>query len=189
MKSEIRILGIDDMPFSFADKTVDIIGAVMRGNHYLEGVLSTTITVDGTDASQAIADMVQQSRHRCQLRVIMIDGGALGGFNVVDGEYIFQATGVPVMTVTANQPDPQALVSALQQHFDDWEGRWETLQKGELYTVVLQYPLYIKPFGVSLEEAREILQVSIVRGAIPEPIRVAHLIATGIKTGESYGKQ
>ncbi|MDD5779140.1 MAG: DUF99 family protein [Candidatus Thermoplasmatota archaeon] len=42
---------------------------------------------------------------------------------------------------------------------------------------------------MSIEEATEILKISIVRGAIPEPIRVAHLIATGIKTGESYGKQ
>ncbi|MDD3492192.1 MAG: DUF99 family protein [Candidatus Thermoplasmatota archaeon] len=189
MKPEIRILGIDDLPFSFAHKTVDIIGAVMRGNHYLEGVLRSTITVDGTDASRAIADMVRRSRHCCQLRAIMIDGGALGGFNVVDGEYIFQVTGVPVMTVTANQPDPRALVSALQRHFDDWETRWEVLQKGEMHVVALEYPLYVKPFGVSIQEATEILKISIVRGAIPEPIRVAHLIATGIKTDESCGKQ
>jgi len=50
MKKEIRILGIDDMPFSFGDKKVDVVGVVMRGGIYLEGVLKTTIDVDGRDA-------------------------------------------------------------------------------------------------------------------------------------------
>ena len=176
------------MPFSFNQETVDVIGVVMRGNHYLEGVLRTTITVDGTDASRAITDMVRQSRHHRQLRAIMIDGGALGGFNVVDGQYLFQHTEIPVMTVTANQPNPQALLRALQQHFDDWKARWALLEKGELHTVPLMYPLYVKSFGLSKEETRDILKVSIVRGATPEPIRTAHLIATGIKTDTSSGQ-
>ncbi len=48
--------------------------------------------------------------------------------------------------------------------------------------------MYIKCTGVSLEEAKEIINISTIRGVIPEPIRVAHLIASGITRGESYGK-
>ncbi|RLF35484.1 MAG: hypothetical protein DRM99_04525, partial [Thermoplasmata archaeon] len=33
-----------------------------------------------------------------------------------------------------------------------------------------------------------IIKLSTIRGVIPEPIRVAHLIASGITRGESYGK-
>jgi len=32
MKKKVHILGIDDMPFSFGDKKVDIVGVIMRGN-------------------------------------------------------------------------------------------------------------------------------------------------------------
>jgi endonuclease V-like protein UPF0215 family len=186
MKSEIRIVGIDDMPFSFDDAVTGIIGVVMRGGHYVEGVLRGSIKIDGADASHSITHMVSQSKYSDQLRVIMIDGGALGGFNVVDGECIFEATAIPVMTVTPNQPDSEALKSALKQHFEDWESRWSILQKGTIYEVVLDYTLYVKPFGLSIEEAKQIIKLTIVRGAIPEPLRLAHIIATGIKSDENY---
>ena len=51
MKKQIRILGIDDSPFSFNDKYSTVIGAIMRGGEYLECVLSRQISVDGTDAT------------------------------------------------------------------------------------------------------------------------------------------
>ena len=51
MKREIHILGIDDMPFSFGDRDTDIVGVVMRGNSYVEGILRSTVTVDGMDAT------------------------------------------------------------------------------------------------------------------------------------------
>lgn len=189
MKREIRILGVDDMPFTFDDERVGVVGVVMRGNHYIEGLLRTDIAVDGMDATERLAGLISSSKHAGQLRAVMVDGGALGGFNVVDGQQLRAATDIPVMTITANKPKEEALIAALQQHFDDWEGRWSILQKGELHRVPSRYPLYIKPFGLSLKEATEIIKLSLLRGALPEPLRVAHLVATGIKTGESYGRR
>ena len=189
MKREIRILGIDDMPFTFEDERVGVVGVVMRGNHYIEGVLHTDIAVDGIDATEQLISLISSSKHAGQLRAVMTDGGALGGFNVVDGEQVHEATGIPVMTVTANQPNEEALIAALKQHFDDWQDRWRIMQKGVLHRVPLQYPLYVKPFGLTLDEATEVIRLSLLRGALPEPLRVAHLIATGIKTGESYGRR
>ncbi|MEA2054886.1 MAG: DUF99 family protein [Candidatus Thermoplasmatota archaeon] len=188
MKKEIRILGIDDMPFSFDDEVVDVIGVVMRGNHYIEGVLRTTIEVDGMNSTPSLTKLINNTRHSKQLKVVMVDGGALGGFNVVDIEKINEGTGVPIMTVTRNEPDEEKIKEALKKHFDDWEERWKILNKGEIKKLELNYPLYVKYSGIQPGEVREVVRLSIVRGAIPEPIRIAHLIATGIKTGESYGK-
>jgi len=42
--------------------------------------------------------------------------------------------------------------------------------------------------GISLAEAKEIITLATIRGVIPEPLRVAHIIASGISRGESYGK-
>ena len=184
MKSEIRIVGIDDMPFSFDDAVTGIIGVVMRGGHYVEGIIRGNIKVDGADASDNIAAMVSRSKYSDQLRAIMIDGGALGGFNIVDGKYIFETTDIPVMTVTTNQPNPEALKSALKQHFKDWKSRWSILHQGTLHEVRFNYTLYVKPFGITIEEAKQIIKLTIIRGAIPEPLRLAHLIATGIKNDE-----
>ncbi len=188
MKKEIRVLGIDDMPFSFSEETVDIVGVVMRGGVYLEGVLKATITVDGDDATEAIISMVERTRHRKQLKVIMIDGAALGGFNIVDCSLVHESTKIPVITVTRNKPDMESIKGALQKHFSDWERRWNILKRTGMEQVALKYPIYAASWGLTTEEMKDIIKLSIVRGAIPEPLRVAHLIATGIKTGESHGR-
>lgn len=188
MKKEIRILGIDDMPFSFEDKYVDIVGVIMRGNSYIEGIVKATIEVDGKDATSVIISLIKNTKHKGQLKVIMIDGIALGGFNVVDGEKIYEETEIPVLTITRNKPQGDKIKEALKKHFGDWKERWNIINKGKTEELPGEHNLYIKRFGITLEEAKEVIKISIVRGAIPEPLRIAHLIATGIKTGESYGR-
>jgi len=189
MKRQIRILGIDDAPFTFHEKYATVIGVVMRGGEYLECVLRNQVTIDGTDATIICKQMIQNSRHRRQLKAVMIDGACLGGFNVVDIDELSESTQLPVITVTRDKPDRKKIKHALQKNFKDWKKRWILLQKGPLHMVPTQHnPMYIKCTGVSLEDAKEIINISTIRGVIPEPIRVAHLIASGITRGESYGK-
>ena len=189
MKQQIRILGIDDAPFNFNEKYSTIIGVVMRGGEYLECVLRSQVTIDGTEATMICKQMILNSRYRQQLKVIMIDGACLGGFNVVDIDELSGLTNLPVMTITRNKPDQEKIKLALQKNFKDWKDRWSLLQKGKLHKITTQHnPIYIKYTGLLLEEAKEIINISTIRGVIPEPIRVAHLIASGIARGESYGK-
>ncbi len=49
-------------------------------------------------------------------------------------------------------------------------------------------PVYLQHCGIELEDAREIVRMSSTHSNIPEPLRAAHLIATGIVCGESTGK-
>jgi len=189
MKRQIRILGIDDAPFTFREKYSTVIGVVMRGGEYLECVLRSQVTIDGTEATVMCTQMIQNSRHRRQLKAVMVDGACLGGFNVVDIHELFESTNLPVITITRDKPDFSKIKRALQKNFKDWKDRWTILQRGELKTITTEHnPIYIKYTGLSLEEAKEIINISTIRGVIPEPIRVAHLIASGITRGESYGK-
>jgi endonuclease V-like protein UPF0215 family len=189
MKQQIRILGIDDAPFNFNEKYSTIIGVVMRGGEYLECVLRSQVIIDGTEATMVCKQMILNSRHRQQLKVIMLDGACLGGFNVVDIVELSESTNLPVITITRDKPDQQKIKHALQKNFKDWKDRWSLLQKGKLRKIDTQHnPIYIKYIGLLLEEAKEIINISTIRGVIPEPIRVAHLIASGITRGESYGK-
>ena len=48
--------------------------------------------------------------------------------------------------------------------------------------------VYIQRKGITLGKAKQILKLTCTRSLIPEPIRVAHLIAGGVVTGESKGK-
>ncbi|HEC89849.1 MAG: hypothetical protein DRN12_00110 [Thermoplasmata archaeon] len=189
MKVEIRLLGIDDAPFSFREDKTLVVGVIMRGGAYIEGVLRRDISIDGLDSTEACIDMVLTTRHRKQLRAMLLDGVSLGGFNIVDIEKVFNETEVPVITVTRDKPDFDKIKSALKKHFSDWEKRFDMISKGSLHVIKTSYnPIYVKCAGILISEAKEIIKISTIRGVIPEPIRVAHLIASGIKRGESYGK-
>ncbi|MEK6868965.1 MAG: DUF99 family protein, partial [Nanoarchaeota archaeon] len=48
--------------------------------------------------------------------------------------------------------------------------------------------IFIQLTGLSIEKAKEILKITCTRSLIPEPIRISHLIASGITDGESRGK-
>ena len=189
MKDEIRVLGVDDSPFTFNDKHSTVIGVVMRGSSYIECVLSDTVSVDGDDATAVCINMVNNTRHKKQLKAILIDGVALGGFNIVDIDKLHKSTTIPIITITRDKPDFEKIQIALKKNFEDWKKRLDIIKKGALHRVkTFHNPIFIKCVGVTIDEAKEIIKISTIRGVVPEPIRVAHLIASGIKRGESYGK-
>ena len=188
IKQEIRILGIDDSPFpSHTTDDVMLVGTIFRAGNWLDGVLSTYIRGDGTDATKKIVSMVQNSRNLGQLGVIMLDGITFGGFNLVNIREIFEATKVPVIVVMRKIPNFEGIKKALK-NFQNWENRWENVvEAGKVYKVDNPEPIYIQINGIEIEDAVEIVKLSTTRSAIPEPLRVAHIIAAGIIKGESKG--
>ena len=189
MKPQIRILGIDDSPFKFGDKKTIVIGVVMRIPSYIEAVLRTEVEVDGDDACDKLAEMINSSRYKEQLKLVMLDGVALGGFNIVDIKELNEKIGLPIVTITREKPNFEAMERALKEHFEDWQNRLEIIKKGELVVIETKHkPIFVKFVGMDFEDVKNIIKLSTVRGALPEAIRVAHLIASGVAVGESYGR-
>ncbi|MCK4443731.1 MAG: DUF99 family protein [Thermoplasmata archaeon] len=189
MKPHPRVLGIDDSAFSFEEDEVVVVGAVVRIPNYLEGVLKTTVEVDGTDATERLVEMIGGSRYVKNLALILIDGIALGGFNVIDIEVLHSELGIPVATVTRDEPDLESMETALKAKFSDWEKRYDLIVRTELNRVETEHkPVYVQVIGEELENVKNLIAKSTVLGALPEPVRMAHLIATAIKTGESHGR-
>lgn len=92
VKDEIRVLGVS------AGGTVDgfmIIGVVFRGNKELDGVVSARCR---SGLEETIASMLGESKHRGQVRVILLDEKMLP-FNV-DVHSLWEKTGKPVIMVT-----------------------------------------------------------------------------------------
>ncbi|AEG19287.1 endonuclease dU [Methanobacterium paludis] len=188
IKQEIRILGIDDAPFTpHTQGPVMVVGTVFRAGVWLDGVLRTYIQGDGTDSTEKITDMVNGSRHKDQLGVIMLDGITFGGFNVANIHQIFHETGIPVIVIMRKQPNFDRIKKALKK-FGDWEKRWNNvIDAGNVHKVENNEPVYIQTCGIGVDDAEEIVRLSATRSAIPEPIRAAHIIAAGVTTGESKG--
>ncbi|MDI6807310.1 MAG: DUF99 family protein [Candidatus Aenigmarchaeota archaeon] len=189
LKNEIRILGFDDAAFLPRSKDlVPVIGLIYRGGKFPDGALRTDVKVDGKDASEKIIKLINSSRHKQQLRVIMFDGITLAGFNVVDIKKIYEKTGLPVIVINRKLPNLERVRKALMR-FDDFEQRWRYIQNAGKLKVceVRGGKVYYQAIGLSDEETEEIINLSSTRSYIPEPLRVAHLIATAVVRGESYG--
>ncbi|TDA31414.1 MAG: hypothetical protein DSO03_04915, partial [Hadesarchaea archaeon] len=113
-------------------------------------------------------------------------GITVAGFNVLDIREIFERTGLPVVVVTRKKPDLKKVERALK-NLPEWRERWRRMKRaGRIYRVGIGVGrIYMQFCGIKREDAEEILNRTITHGLIPEPLRVAHLIATGIARGES----
>ena len=187
IKREARILGIDDAPFSRQDKKVLIVAVIYRGGSYIDGLLSFYIENDGKDATDKIIKAVNKTKHKQQLQYMMLDGITLAGFNVIDINKIYRKTKLPVIVTMRKFPEMRKFLKALSK-LD--KSRVKLIKKaGKIKKVkIKENNLYIQTAGISVQEAKKLLQISCTHSAIPEPLRVAHLIASGIIYGESKGK-
>lgn len=189
VSSEPVVVGFDDGPFTWQDRKVPVVGVVMRGATYVEGVLRAEVTVDGTDATDTLLATLGATRHRGYVQAVLLDGIALGGFNVVDAARLHEALGIPVVTLSRGVPDRDAMRAALAAHVPDWEPRWRLIEASWPTTMrtadgVLAY----RAWGIGERELGQLLLRTTVRGLIPEPVRVAHMIAGAIGKGESKGR-
>jgi hypothetical protein len=127
--------------------------------------------------------MIEKCKFKPQLQAILLDGIALGGFNIVDINELNKKTKLPVIVVIRKYPD-----------FDEIKKALKKIGKIEKYKLIEKAgkvekigKIYVQIAGISLRDAEEILKICCTRSLLPEPIRVAHLIGAGIVKGESKG--
>jgi uncharacterized protein len=182
IKPEIRVLGIDDGRFVPHTKgSVLVVGIVFRGGYSVEGVMSTRVAIDGLDATEKLASMINSSPHRRQLRLVMLNGITFGGFNIVDLKSLHSATRIPMIAVTNNQPDLEGIYSALENLPNCELRRRLVLEAGPIHEVTNHgVKVYVELAGITLEDAKKIIALTSTRSCLPEPLRVAHIVASNI---------
>lgn len=143
VKKEIRILGLD------ACSKTRIVGAVMRGGLYLDGVLS--FPWSPTERVQWLASEIVRNQYFPELRSIMIHDLK----NRLDAREVEGASHLPVIEVTVKRPTSR-------ESYHLFQGT-----RGSLW-VKTKLP-------VQVMEA--ILRVTWTTGHLPEPARVSHLLS------------
>lgn len=185
VKDEIRVLGIDDSPFerfSKGKKTL-VIGTLFRGGKWIDGILSTKVNIDGNDSTSKLVEMINNCKFKPQLQCIFLDGIALGGFNIIDIEKLNKKTGIPVIVVIRKMPGIKKIKEVLIRIGS--KNKIKLIDKAGKPIKIGK--IYVQFKGIRAEEVNDILRITSTRSLIPEPIRVAHLIAQGIYLGESKG--
>lgn len=181
-----HIVGFDDFPFARAHRgDVSIVGAVFSDCR-LEGVLSGKVRRDGANSTEVLARLVGESKFADHLQLVMLQGIALAGFNVVDVPRLHAALGIPVLVVARHAPRQGAMRRALLERIPGGARKWALIERlGPMEPLA---GVHIQRMGLARDEAAKVLHATSLNGRIPDPLRTAHLIAGGIATGESSGR-
>jgi endonuclease V-like protein UPF0215 family len=183
-KPHPRVFAFDDAPFTFESPRTAVVGLIVSLPSYIEGVVRGEVEVDGTDATRVLRELIAGSGAAEATQAVLLDGISFGGFNVVDLDELHSATGLPVITVTRRKPDLDAMEAALRQHFPEKTEALRLLRAHPLFRFPQDpQPLWLSAVGATQGEAIQLLRKSLVRGSFPEPLRLAHLVASVIPPG------
>jgi endonuclease V-like protein UPF0215 family len=178
-----HVIGFDDAPFSRNHRgDVLVVGTVFSGLR-LEGILSGKVRRDGANSTRTLIQLVGKSRFAPQVQLILLQGIAFAGFNVIDIQGLRANLRVPVVAVSRKQPDLNAIRQALLSKVPGGKRKWALIER--LGTMERVGNIYVQHAGITLTEVKELIQQLAVNSALPEPLRMAHLIAGGIILGES----
>ncbi|UQA54614.1 DUF99 family protein [Polyangium aurulentum] len=178
-----HVIGIDDAPFPPTHRgDVPIIGTAFSGLR-LEGILRAKVRRDGTDSTRAIAQMVSSSRFAPHTRLVVLEGISLAGFNVVDLHALHATLGMAVLVVVKRMPDIDAVRRALLERVRGGARKWALIEKaGPMEPLG---GLFVQRAGIEPAEALDVIRTLAVHGRLPEPVRVAHLVASVLAVGSA----
>jgi len=182
-KPGLRVLGIAESYRGRHDAGAvsRLAGVVMRRDLRIDGFGTDEVKVGGTDATEAVVRLVE-TIGRDDVRLVMLSGAVIAWFNVIDAGAVAAKTGCAVVSVTY-EPSP-GLEEAIGRHFPGDAARLEAYGRlGERAPAVLSTgsTVYLRPFGLSLAEAAALVDAFTLDGGVPEPLRVARLIARGLR--------
>jgi endonuclease V-like protein UPF0215 family len=159
-----HLLGVDDGPFEkHRSRDVPVAAVLMEGHDLVEGIALSRFPVDGEDATGFLSSWIRGLRFHASLQGIVLGGISIAGLGIVDVAGLAQSVEVPVLVV--NRRDParsrlqEALVAARLTSRADLVARSEAL----------------------VEASRH-------KADLPEPLRLAHLVAAAVGRGQSRGR-
>jgi uncharacterized protein len=177
-------VGIEDGPFlprRLGGSRAPLVVVKLDGPHMTK-VRAGWIRVDGLDGTdRALKLLSSLSVMDCP---VLLAGVTFGGFNLIDPRRLHKRFKTPTIVVVGSRPDNRAVKRALVRHFSDWRERWGIISSlgplRRVRTVARENPLFYEPFGCSSSVARKILTSAAMVSRIPEPLRVAGLVARGL---------
>jgi endonuclease V-like protein UPF0215 family len=210
--SSMNVIGFDDGPFPREHRGRVLLVGVVCSRTRVDGIVSGHIQRDGTNSTRRIIELVQESQFSSHVQAILLQGIAVGGFNVVDIQGLSEELGIGVLVVTRRHPNMAAVRRALFS--DSPPGRppvrgaarkWQLIQDagalellGPSRRALRRHAatgqtadgqrLWIQRAGLTMDQARDIVLATTLHGNVPEPLRLAHLIAGGIVSGKSRGR-
>src|SRR5690242_20429114 len=95
----LRVIGFDDVPWRHRrSASVGLVGVVCAGTRF-EGMVYGRVRRDGWNATDEIVRLLERGKFLPQLHLVLLDGIAFGGFNLVDLPRLASALRRPCVSV------------------------------------------------------------------------------------------
>ena len=151
---------------------------VMRGDLVVDGMALGKTVVGGDDATSSIARLYRRLR-RNDINVILVSGCILSLYNFVDADALAKRAKLPVVCLTYKET--AGIEGSIRRHFPDGaEDKLEAYRKlGQRRRLRLGsgHSVFARTAGISDEDALKVLNLFTKQGSLPEPIKVARLLA------------
>jgi len=178
---DLGIVGVDDGAFdtSRGDRRAILLAVLLRCSRIC-GVKVGTIEVDGNDAPIILRELLRSIR----FDLVMLSGISFGGFNLIDVSELAHDLHKPVIAISGEKPNNRSVRAALRGHFDDWENRWRIVRSaGKIYSckpLTSEPRVYFEVKGANSNFAKRVIAATALISRLPEPVRVARILARGL---------
>ena len=183
-KKGVRVLGVSES-FKREDEKSIAVGVVMRGDMRIDGLGFCEPEVGGTDATEKLVAMYSRLG-REDIRAWLLGGCIISWFNVIDSLRLHEVTGVPVVCLSYNPSE--GIERYFREYFpDDWQSRIEMMDRGgqrQEVSLKTGHSVFLTTSGITLDKGRKLVDQFTLDGRIPEPIRVARIIAAARRRDE-----
>ena len=156
-------------------------GAVCSGTRF-EGLVWGRVRRDGWNATEVLCRLLLPGKFLPQLHLVLLDGLAFGGFNVVDLARLSARLQRPCVALMRRAPDLDAVHRALERLPGTARRRALLTRAGPIHS---QGGFVFQVQGAAAEDVARALPRLTDRGHVPEALRLAHLVAGAVVQGES----
>jgi endonuclease V-like protein UPF0215 family len=176
-KPGIRALGVAES-FKQGRKSSVLAGVVMRSDFVIDGVAIGKTSVGGDDATASIVSLYRRLK-RNDVNLILVSGAILSLYNIVDVDELSRRSKLPVVCLTYKETS--GIEGSIRRHFPDTAGtKLKAYRRLGRRTGVLLgsgHKVYVRMSGLELSTLKPVLEAFTLQGSIPEPVRVAKLVA------------
>ena len=184
-KPGIRALGVAES-FRQAQTRSVLAGVVMRSDFVIDGVALGKTAVGGDDATLAILALLR-ALGRNDVNLIMVSGAILSLYNIIDVDLLSKKAKLPIVCLTYKET--AGIEGSIRRHFPEGAERkleaYRRLGRRSGVRLHTGHRVYVRSAGMEARDVRSVLDAFTLQGSVPEPVRVAKLLARASLSGRS----
>lgn len=189
-KKAIRCLGISESFIKGVSEKSILAGVVMRSDLIVDGFTFSTTIVGGMDSTEKILEMYR-NLNREDINFLLLNGCVISWYNIIDLNKLAKETSLPLICITYDKSE------GLEKYFEelfpkDKEERIRIYNNNgprSLLSLFTGYNVYVRFFNTNVNDVKKILTKFTKNGAIPEPLRLARILARSIMKNPAFSQK